>query len=414
MTLYSLTFVTAFLPCSAVAYHLSPKRMKPILLSAASVMFYLMAAGRYFYLLPVLSLLVYFFSLGKNTRACAYACIVLLAILRIAGINEVGISFFLLRAAAYIKEGYREKNAAKVFAFLMLFPTTCAGPITSYGDIRTSFDRDIDYSLVCRGILWFLKGAVKKLLFADTLSMAFDTFVCGTTFLSAAMALVSYSLYIYFDFSGYSDVAIGVCNILGIRLPKNFDFPYAAKSVSEFFRRWHISLGRFLFNFVYLPLGGSRYGRWRTVLSLFAVWLFSALWHGGNITFLIWGAWFFLLVTAEKMGVRFGRAATLVSVMLGWVPFFSNSLGEMISFFRRLFALGDTLVFSKADIYNCIGFLPTLLLSAFLATPILHRLLAKVYSFAPIALYILAFPAFVLVLSCIASGGHRPFIYAAF
>lgn len=414
MTLYSLTFVTAFLPCSAVAYHLSPKRMKPILLSAASVMFYLMAAGRYFYLLPVLSLFVYFISRCKNTGAGAYACIVLLALFRTVGINAVGISFFLLRAAAYIKEGHREKNAAKVFAFLMLFPTTCAGPITSYGDIKAAFDRDIDYSLVCRGILWFLKGAVKKLLFADTLSAAFDTFVCGETFLSAAMALISYSLYIYFDFSGYSDVAIGICNMLGIRLPKNFDFPYAAKSVSEFFRRWHISLGRFLYNFVYIPLGGSHCGRLRTVLSVFAVWLFSALWHGGDITFLAWGAWFFLLISAEKMGARFGRVITLILILLGWVPFFSNSLGEMLSFFGRLFILGDTPVFSKVDIYNCVGFLPTLLLSAFLATPFLHRFFAKVYSSAPTAIYILAPIAFVLVLSCIASGGHRPFIYAAF
>lgn len=412
MTLYSLTFLTAFLPFSAFAYRISPRALKPILLSAVSIAFYMLSAGEYFYLLPLISLAVY--ALSFVGTGGAYLCIVLLVLLRFAGVEALGLSFFMLRAAAYIREGHRERNFAKVLSFLMLFPTVAAGPITRYSDVRTAFDKKADYSLISRGILCLLRGAVKKLFFADTLFGAFELFLGGSTFLTAVFALVSFTLYIYFDFSGYSDAAIGVCNMFGIRLPKNFDFPYLSRSVGEFFRRWHISLGRWLFDFVYLPLGGSRHGRLRTVLSLFAVWLFSALWHGSGATYLIWGAWFFFFSVLEKFGIRLGRVPTLIAVILGWVPFFSKTPKEMTAFTVRLFSLGDTLLFTKADIYNCLRFTPFLLICVLLATPLLHRILCHIYQKARAVVYLLAALGALLLLSCIAVGGHRPFLYASF
>lgn len=412
MTLYSLVFLTFFLPFFALIYYKVPKRCKPYVLSSASLIFYISSAGKYFYILLLVSLFVYL--LSRQKRVPSFLPIMLLPLFRLLGIDAFGVSFFVLRAAAYLKEEKREKNFVKMFSFLMLFPTVGAGPVTRYSDVGGTFDREIDYSLISRGILRLLCGSVKKLFFADTLFEAFDGFMYGSGTLSAILALVSFSLYIYFDFSGYSDTAIGICNIFGIALPKNFDFPYISRSVGEFFRRWHISLGRFLFDYVYIPLGGSKKGRARTVLSLFAVWLFSSLWHGSSITYLIWGGWFFALSVLEKFGVKFKRFLTLILVLLGWVPFFSESLRDMTAFLKRLFALGETPLYTPAEIYMASRYLIFLVVSGLLTTPLVYRTACFVYKKVSVAVYIMAFFAAWLVLSSIASGGHRPFLYASF
>jgi len=414
LTLYSPFFLMLFLPASAAIYNVIPKRVKTAVLCVFNILFCAFAAGRYFFVLPLLAVAAYLLSFAG--KGGAYVCMALLPLLRFCGVNAFGVSFFILRAAGYIYDGKCEKSFFKVFAFLTFFPCVAAGPLAKYADIEKGFDSTADYAKISRGILLVLSGALKKLFFADALFAAFDIFFSGATSLSAVFALVSYSLYIYFDFSGCSDMARGIAWMLGFEVPKNFDFPYMSKSISEFFRRWHITLGRWLFEYVYLPLGGKRHGKVRMVVSLFFVWLISALWHGFCSSYLVWGAYFFLISLLEKMFFKtgIGRLGTVLLVLFGWVFFFSKTPMDAAAFFCRLFSLGDTLLYSRADIYNSLRHAPFLLLAAVCATPLLHRALCAVYQKVRIAVYICAPLAFVLVLSCLAIGGHKPFLYATF
>ncbi len=416
MTLYSPFFLLAFLPLSAAIYTALKGRAKTAALCIASTLFYIFAAGRMFYLLPLLVPIVYALSfLGKKG---AYICLAFLPLLRLCGVFAVGLSFFILRAVSYIYDGHREKNILKVFAYLMFFPCVLAGPLTRYAKTERAFDNPVPYSFVSRGILLTVFGGVKKLFFADALFAAYELFFFGQSALSALFALISYSLYIYFDFSGCSDMARGIALIFGFEVPQNFDFPYMSKSVCEFFRRWHITLGRWLFDYVYLPLGGSKCGKVKTVISFFAVWLFSSLWHGSTLSYLLWGAYFFLICTAEKLFLKKGQKSgiffTLLAVNFGWVLFFSKTPRDTIAFFYRLFAMGNTLLYSRADLYNCMRYVPLILLSILFATPIVHSLCAMIYKRVPALLYFAAPLVFFFLLSCLVANTHTPFLYATF
>lgn len=399
MTLYSPFFLLGFLPIAAAVYFAVPRAARSAVMAGLSLVFYFFAAGKFFYVLPLLAVLTYVLSFA-HARIGFFAMLLLLPILRIFGITAVGVSFFILRAAAYLYETYREKNFFRVFAFLMFFPTVTVGPVTRYFELETP-----DYTRIANGICLAAFGLCKKLFFADALYAAFERFLGGITSLSALCALICFALYIYFDFSGYSDIAIGIAAMFGAEIPKNFDYPYLSHSVGEFFRRWHISLGTFLRDYVYIPLGGSRKGRARTLLSLGAVWFFSALWHGMELRYLLWGGYFFCLIAAEKLfDFHFGRLPTLLLVLLGWIPFFSET---PFAFFSRLFCLGNTLLYSRVDLYHGMRLLPFLLLAMLFATPLPARLFSRVR-------YPLAFAVAVLVLSCLALGAHQPFLYAAF
>lgn len=417
MTLYTAFFLLGFLPASVIVYYATSLKARYVTLCVINLAFYCFAAGKLFWVLPLLSLVTYIFSFAKP-RVGFWGMLMLLPILRLGGISAVGVSFFILRAAAYLYDGYHEKNFVRLCAFLLLFPTVTAGPLTRYPRVQGSLDKPADYLLIERGILRALAGLVKKLFFADTLYTAFAQFHAGGTTLSAAAALLCYALYIYFDFSGYSDIAIGIAAVFGIDLPKNFDYPYLSRSVGEFFRRWHISLGTWLRDYIYIPLGGSRQGRDRMLTALGAVWMISALWHGSALTYLLWGGWFFCLLAAEKLflpkGAYLGHVPTLVLVLLGWVFFFSETPAAALAFFERLFCLGDTLLYCRADLYNCLQLLHFVLLAAFCATPILHNALCALYLRRKVFLYPLAAAAFLLVLSCLAYGAHQPFLYASF
>ena len=407
MTLYSPFFLLALFPISAAVYNAVKSNAKTYVLCVINLVFYFFAAERYFFLLPLLAAFVYWLSfVGKKGF---YICIALLFVIRLFGINEIGVSFFILRSAAYIYDENKEKNFFKFFAYIMFFPCLHAGPLFQYSSCKKANADKIAY-----GLCLALCGAVKKLFFADTLYTAFDGFLLCDTTLSALMALVCYSLYIYFDFSGCSDMARGIAACMGFDVPKNFDFPYMARSVSEFFRRWHITLGRWLFKYIYIPLGGSKKGTARTLISLLCVWLFSALWHGTTLAYLLWGCWFFCFLALEKLGLKLGRVGVLSAVLFGWVFFFSKTPSEAFSFFTRLFAVGDTLLYSRADIYNSIRYAPFVILGAFCATPIMHNLLTAMYNKAKPLAYVLAICSFVFVISCLSVGGHAPFLYATF
>ena len=417
MTLYTAFFLLGFLPIAVTVYYAVPCRVRYIALCAIDLAFYALAAGKSFWLLPLLAALTCGLSY-LAPRIGFFIMLLLLPLLRLTGVTAVGVSFFILRAAAYLRDGEREKDPICLCAFLLFFPTVSAGPLTRFSQMQTDLQRPADYTRIERGILLSLFGLVKKLFFADTLYAAFSELHAGGTTLSAWMALICYALYIYFDFSGYSDIAIGMARILGFDLPKNFDHPYLSRSVGEFFRRWHISLGAWLRDYVYIPLGGSRKGNMRMLLSLGTVWLVSALWHGSGLCYLLWGGWLFCLLAWEKLllpkGTCIGHLPTLLLVLFSWVFFFSDTPTDAAAFFERLFCLGKTLLYCRADLYGFVRHVSFCFAAALFATPLPHRALASLYRYHRVLTYSLAAAAFVFSLSCLAAGAHRPFLYASF
>lgn len=417
MTLYAAFFLLGFLPIAVTVYYAVPCRGRYIALCAINLAFYALAAGESCWLLPLLAALTYALSF-LPPRIGFFSMLLLLPLLRLTGVTAVGVSFFALRAAAYLRGGAREKDPIRLCAFLLFFPCVTAGPLTRFSQMQTDLQIPADYTRIERGILLALFGLVKKLFFADTLYVAFAEMHAGGTTLSAWMALVCYALYIYFDFSGYSDIAIGMGRILGFDLPSNFDHPYLSRSVGEFFRRWHISLGTWLCDYVYIPLGGSRKGNTRMLLSLGAVWLVSALWHGSGLCYLLWGGWLFCLLALEKLflpkGACIGHLPTLFLVLFSWVFFFSDTPAAAAAFFERLFCLGKTLLYCRADLYDLVRHASFAIVAALFATPLPHRMLTALYRYHRVVTYPLAAAAAMLSLSCLAAGAHRPFLYATF
>ncbi len=420
MAFYSPFFLLAFLPVGASVYYSIPLKFRNIALCALNLLFYFFAAGKWFFVLPFGCVLVCFLARFRPAAGIAVLA-VLFALCKAFAFLPLGISFFFFRAISFLADGAGERNPVRIFSYLLFFPTAAMGPITRYAEMSPLLCRPSppDFSRIAGGILRFCAGLVKKLFFADMLLLLHRDFLSGSTCLSAAMALFSYTLYLYFDFSGYSDMALGCAAIFGFSLAENFLYPYTARSVGEFFRRWHISLGRWFRDYIYIPLGGSRHGTLRMLAALAAVWLLTALWHGTTACFLFWGAYCFLLVALEKLvlpkGVLPGRISTFLLISLGWIFFFSPNLRSAAAFASRLFCRGGTLLYSRADLYDVIRLLPFFLLCLVLATPLFRNLGERLWQKnVRLPLYLFSALAYILALSCIAAGGYTPFLYAAF
>ncbi len=275
----------------------------------------------------------------------------------------IGISFFTFQAISYVVDVYRRKSSAQrnplnVGLYISFFPQLVAGPIVRYETVAEQIkSRRETLSQFAYGIERFLKGFCKKVLLSNTLAVVADEaffqvsygHTIGASF--AWMGAVCYSLQIFFDFSGYSDMAIGLGRMFGFTFEENFNYPYIAKSITDFWRRWHISLSTWFRDYVYIPLGGSRVStKRRHIFNLFAVWVLTGIWHGANWNFLIWGLFYFVLLVFEKMsglpdklksslGRGLYRAGTLLAVMLGWIIFRADSMRAAVIYIRSLFLL---------------------------------------------------------------------------
>ena len=271
----------------------------------------------------------------------------------------IGISFFTFQAMSYVFDVYREKgevqyNPLRVGLYISLFPQLIAGPIVRYETIARQMEhRRENWDDFSKGVSRFCIGLGKKVLIANNMAVvadaAFNILIEGQFQASMAMAwlgAVSYTLQIFFDFSGYSDMAIGLGQMFGFHFEENFNYPYIAKSVSEFWRRWHISLQTWFRDYVYFPLGGSRVSKPRLVLNLFVVWALTGIWHGANWTFLAWGLMYFVLLAMEKFSGLdkkphwWGHFYTLLFVIIGWVIFRSTGMGNAFTYIKAMFGIG--------------------------------------------------------------------------
>jgi len=277
----------------------------------------------------------------------------------------IGISFFSFQAMSYVVDVYRregpvQKNPINFALYIALFPQLIAGPIVRYRDVaRQLVDRVVDRAGFAYGIRRFVLGLSKKLLIADTVGrVADEVFAIGAGDLTAPVAwlgIACYTLQIYFDFSGYSDMAIGLGRMFGLRFLENFEYPYIARSITEFWRRWHISLSSWFRDYLYIPLGGNRLGRARTYGNLVTVFFLCGLWHGASWSFVVWGLYHGAFLVVERVGLkglvdRLGplrHAYMLLVVMVGWVFFRADTLGHALDYVGAMFGagIGDGLVY---------------------------------------------------------------------
>ena len=345
-------------------------------------------------------------------------------------IPPVGVSFFTFSLISFLADIYmnraRMPGIADFSLFVLYFPKLSMGPIVKFSDFMTTLrdSRPSDEEAET-GAVMFLSGLAKKVLLANNLSILFNA-AQGAKDRGALLALLgalAYAFMLYFDFAGYSEMAIGISHMFGLPFAPNFRYPYVSTSVSEFWRRWHISLGAFFRDYVYIPLGGNRKGNNRTALNLFIVWLLTGIWHGDTLTFVLWGLYHFAFIALEKFILKdvlkkipaaVRTAVTFIIVALGWVFFFSPTITDAVGYFGSMFTVGS----GAGGGYYLAGFIALLIISAVAAMPVgsnvgnmLSKRFPTVWKYVRIALYALLFA---LSVAGMVSDTFTSFLYAAF
>ena len=347
----------------------------------------------------------------------------------------IGISFFTFQAMSYVIDVYRgrgkaQKNIINIALYISLFPQLIAGPIVRYETIADQIEnRKETFDGFCSGVFRFVIGLSKKVLIANNMALVADTvFDSGEkAFATAWLGAIAYTLQIYYDFSGYSDMAIGLGKMFGFRFLENFNYPYIASSVSDFWRRWHISLGTWFRDYVYFPLGGSRVDtKHKLVRNLFVVWLLTGIWHGAQWTFLCWGLMYFVLLTVEKLSGFEKRTKlplplrclyTMFFVVMGWVLFRAPTMSDAARYYAALFGVGSTGVFDNAALQLLLPNLAFFAAGVLFSFPLVPKLKEKLARFEkPMAVGRGAVLLCLLVmdLSTVVIGHYNPFIYFNF
>ena len=462
MVFSSILFLFRFMPAAFAIYYLVPRRFKNFTLLVLSLIFYSWGEAKYF---PVMiaSIVVDYTASGlieshrNNKLICRlgliYSVVFNLGMLgffkytnffvgnlnalfglslpTISFVLPLGISFYTFQTMSYTIDVYlgkvkAERNIIDFGAFVVLFPQLIAGPIVRYTDINRELkERQINLPQIQDGIKLFILGLGSKVLIANNVGALWteiEAIGAGEGFLSistplAWMAVFAYSLQIYFDFSGYSLMAIGLGKMLGFEFPKNFDFPYISRSFTEFWRRWHMTLGSWFREYLYIPLGGNRVSRPRLYFNLFVVWAATGFWHGASWNFIFWGLFFFVFLVIERMGFKqvlerhsaFSHVYVIFFLLLSWALFAVTDLGMLGDLFTRMFVP----VGGVDWIYYLRNYGITFLVAMVLATPCLKPLYQK---WENNLWFSIPFFGLILVLSVayLVDASYNPFLYFRF
>ena len=455
MLFSSIPFLYYFLPAVMVIYFIVPRFLKNGVLLAFSLLFYGWGEPKYLFLM-IGSILAYFFCglamerWPKRKKFWMVLSVVLGAVLMgifkyadffIDSVNAVtglsipflrlalpiGISFYTFQCLSYTIDVYRgnvpaQHNLISFGAYVSLFPQLIAGPIVRYIDVARELDtRTHSWMDFSQGLRRFLVGLGKKVLIADGLALFIEYFrgAQEPSVLFYWGYAVAFSLHIYFDFSGYSDMAIGLGRIFGFHFLENFNYPYLSRSVTEFWRRWHMSLGSWFRDYVYIPLGGSRVSKGRWVFNIFVVWMLTGLWHGASWNFVVWGLIFAVLLLVEKwlpQIKKLGRPYVLLIIMLSFVVFNAADLGAAVHEIGAMFGLAGLPLTSTETLYYLRSFAPLFLLALLGATPLVrdtcrkieHTRIAAVLEIAMMAGLLLVCTAYLV------DGSFSPFLYFRF
>lgn len=343
----------------------------------------------------------------------------------------LGISFYTFHAISFAVDVYRGTPLPGVLNFttyMVLFPKLIQGPIMPYHQfLPQAHAARSSAEDISRGIRRFLCGLAKKVLIANSLFSLYQQLyehMSDSGTLGAWFCLVAYSLFIYFDFSGYTDMALGIGNMLGFTLPENFNYPYTSRSISDFWRRWHMTLGSWFRDYLYIPLGGNRKGTLRTVLNLLIVWSLTGFWHGASWNFLLWGIYYFVLLVIEKFLFRgklekvrvLNHIYVVFFVCMGWILFSCSDLQAVGAWIKALFTVQNGVVLSQDSMSILFAYLPTICIAVIGCLPYGKRLYNKVLSSRRTAWidFIVSVIVLVVCVAAIVSGSYSPFLYAAF
>ena len=344
----------------------------------------------------------------------------------------IGISFYTFQTMSYTIDVYRndahtQKNFITFGTYVSLFPQLIAGPIVRYRDVEAQLnERHENLEQFTEGVKIFMVGLCKKVLLANQMGKLWDIMRADQSagILGSWVGIIAYTMQIYFDFCGYSEMAIGLGKMFGFDFLINFDYPYISTSITEFWRRWHISLSTWFKEYIYIPLGGNRKGLARQIFNMFVVWTLTGIWHGANYNFILWGIYFFVLLVIEKSFLLkvLKKAPKVVThiyalffIVIGWVIFFFEDMGELWAYITRMFTPSAGLI-SHDCLVNVIAYLPLLLIASFACTPVAKKLYANVekksWSWIPDA--VLCLLGLIVSTASLVSSGYNPFLYFKF
>jgi len=343
----------------------------------------------------------------------------------------IGISFYTFQIISYVIDVYRgnvvaANNILKLGLYISLFPQLIAGPIVRYADIEKQIDkRKATWEGVEYGAIRFMEGFAKKILIADQLSSLVDYSFSGLypSWLLKWIGIIAYTLQIYYDFSGYSDMAIGLGKIFGFDFLENFNYPYISESVQEFWRKWHISLGSWFKDYLYIPLGGNRKGDIRTLFNLFVVFLFTGLWHGANYNFVVWGIYYAFFIILERCGLNkqlirlpkwIRHLYLLTIVTFGWILFRADGILEALNYIKEMFTIRDMSFEYFSFVMNA-QYWFFLVIGIFFAIP--HNYLKEWHknnTYADVLYKVSLIIVFIIAISYMVGSGYSPFLYFRF
>ena len=474
MVFSSLLFLFRFLPCVLVIYFIAPgcfkNTWKNLVLFLASLVFYAWGEPVYIVLMLFSTVVDYIngglagYFINRNKKNAAKFFVFLSAVINlsllgvfkytgfvtglwndISGMDikikelalPIGISFYTFQTMSYTIDIYRgeakpEKNIINFGAYVAMFPQLIAGPVVRFKDISVLLrERSTSLDKLSYGVTRFTTGLGKKVILANQAGEIFKTVTASQagnlTTLSAWFGILMFSFQIYFDFSGYSDMAIGLMAIFGFRIPENFNYPYMSKSITEFWRRWHISLGTWFKEYVYIPLGGSRRGMARTFLNIFIVWFLTGLWHGASLNFIAWGMYFCFFLLIEKLGFLkiLGRIPAVLShiyamvvVYGGWLLFAWEDITQHRVFLKTMAGMAEAGLSSNAAMYLVVSNVVLLIVLIIGSTDIPARAGAWICNKNEIckgllqAVFVAA--VFIISVSYLVNGTYNPFLYFRF
>ena len=450
MLFSSLEFLFLFLPISVGVYFLLPLRAKNFWLLFSGLCFYGFGEPKFLPVMIITVLLNFCFGLivfkyRQRARLCkaflwlavAYNIFSLAYFKFFANELPIGISFYTFQALSYVVDVYRTdaevcRDPISFGAYVSLYPQLVAGPIVRYSQIDGQLKaREHSLSLMASGLRTFCAGLSKKVLLANMAGQAWEFFAHQRGFADAYVGIFFFSMQIYFDFSGYSDMAVGLGRMFGFSFPQNFNYPYISKSITEFWRRWHITLSSFFREYVYIPLGGNRKGRFCTYRNLLLTWALTGIWHGATLNFLVWGLYFALILVLEKAFLRrllegfpriITRAYALALIAVGWIIFVSDgdtlSASDGLLYALRLFGIGCSGFCSIESSYEILRHLVFALILSLGATPLPRRIYQRALehrgALSFIALSVLPIIAFLISVAYIVNSGYNPFLYFRF
>ena len=459
MLFSSVTFLYYFLPLLLIVYFLVPNKYRNLVLLLFSLLFYFLGEPKYILILLFSCILNYYFGklIDRGNKRKLWLCIAIfynviqLLIFKytdffIGNVNNlfnidipfmyivmpIGISFFTFQALGYVIDVYNGKHKAgtsllNFMTYICLFPQLVAGPIVRYFDIENDLkNRSITYDKFSEGVGRFVIGLSKKVLLANVLGEMASELVMASVVTSWVKPIL-YTMQIYFDFSGYSDMAIGLGLMFGFRFMENFNYPLIASSVTDFWRRWHISLSSWFRDYVYIPMGGNRVSKMKWFRNIFVVWFLTGFWHGASWNFILWGLYFGVILVIEKIWLKkyLDRTKVLkyiytsVIVVISFLIFNETSVNNILVELKSMFLLNDIPIISREDIYQIRNYASLLVIAIIGSTPLMSIVIKKILSSKYAKIIDILEPIYYMVLLILSTAflidnSFNPFLYFRF